>query len=313
MRINRHDKRFSITFPITTKSLIDSFRTIGQLYPIIVKREGELFTVIDGFRRLEAANTLGFKEIKVIVVPDLMTTMLDYYLQHLYAIIATRLLNEIEKAQIIRTLSREYAIPDEEIQKKYAPLIDSILFPHYKEVYDIVLGLPDELKMYLYKKNVRLQNLMNLWNTGYNAIFEIIKIAMTLQLGGNKIKIFSAFLEEISFREKLSIIDIVSHNDIQEILLYDGMSGPQKWEHLFRLLHRIRYPEWSKIEKELQRDITNMKLPDNLKFSYPEYLEGDELEFRMYFRSPQELKSLGGKILTIADSDDIRKIFQWFE
>ncbi|MCL5019621.1 MAG: ParB/RepB/Spo0J family partition protein [Patescibacteria group bacterium] len=163
-RINRYDTRFSITFPVQIESLVNSFRAVGQLYPLIVKQEGELYSIVDGFRRVEAAAALDFKEIEVKILPDSANTTLDYYLFHLYSIITTRPLSEIEKAAFINRLLLEHAIPVEEIKKKYCPLINFTLFPHYQEICEIVAGLPDELKMYLHKKNIPLQNLVNFWN-----------------------------------------------------------------------------------------------------------------------------------------------------
>ncbi|MCL5019622.1 MAG: hypothetical protein M1426_03985 [Patescibacteria group bacterium] len=91
------------------------------------------------------------------------------------------------------------------------------------------------------------------------------------------------------------------------------MSITQKWDHFYNYMYKIRFPGWSQIEDKLRKEIVKMELPDKIKLSYPEYLEGNELQFHIHFSSPEELKSVGEKIINISNSETIRSILQWIK
>jgi ParB-like chromosome segregation protein Spo0J len=54
--------------PATVEALAQNILEVGQLNPIMVRRDGERFVLIEGLHRLEACKALGEKMILGILV-----------------------------------------------------------------------------------------------------------------------------------------------------------------------------------------------------------------------------------------------------
>ncbi len=54
--------------PATVQALAQNILEVGQLNPIMVRRDGERFVLIEGLHRLEACKALGEKTIVGILV-----------------------------------------------------------------------------------------------------------------------------------------------------------------------------------------------------------------------------------------------------
>ena len=54
--------------PATVEALAQNILEVGQLNPIMIRRDGERFVLIEGLHRLEACKALGEKTILGILV-----------------------------------------------------------------------------------------------------------------------------------------------------------------------------------------------------------------------------------------------------
>ena len=61
-------KRRSTLDPATVQAIAASMLDVGQLNPIMVRRDGERFVLVEGLHRLEACKALGEKTIVGILV-----------------------------------------------------------------------------------------------------------------------------------------------------------------------------------------------------------------------------------------------------
>lgn len=64
--IDRSDMRFQYRLLASHNDLIDSLREQGQLNPVILWGDRPPFTIVDGFRRIDAISALGDKSVKAI-------------------------------------------------------------------------------------------------------------------------------------------------------------------------------------------------------------------------------------------------------
>ena len=66
-KINIRDKRFRISYPSADEMLLSSIRKVGIIQPVVLL-EGPPFSIVTGFRRVEAAKKLGLKEVPAVTV-----------------------------------------------------------------------------------------------------------------------------------------------------------------------------------------------------------------------------------------------------
>lgn len=99
--------RLRIAHPGAERAVRDSLRRLGQLTPIVVCERGEVRAVVDGFKRVAAARTLGFATLRGRVM-QLGETAALAALVSLNR--AGRGLTDLEEGLVVRTLCREHGL-----------------------------------------------------------------------------------------------------------------------------------------------------------------------------------------------------------
>ncbi len=97
-----------------TKALKHSIETLGQIEPIIVRKVGNKYEVLNGNRRVEVAKALGFADISadIIQASDDDALILPYLLN------SHEGFDVIEIAQYLKTLRDTHNMSDKEILEK---------------------------------------------------------------------------------------------------------------------------------------------------------------------------------------------------
>jgi ParB-like chromosome segregation protein Spo0J len=91
-----------------------SLASRGQLTPLVVFESGAGIETLDGFKRVRAARTLGWKELRAVPLDvDLVEAKLALGLLHEQSGLC-----ELEQAWVIRSLHREDGIPQAEIARR---------------------------------------------------------------------------------------------------------------------------------------------------------------------------------------------------
>ncbi len=94
------------------KKMQSSLETIGQLQPIVVRPEGSVYQILDGFKRYYASQDLkwGHLDSHVLEVDDITAkTMILSYNQHSSPLV------DYEEAKIVYSLKKEHLMKQEEI------------------------------------------------------------------------------------------------------------------------------------------------------------------------------------------------------
>ncbi|WP_457597001.1 ParB/RepB/Spo0J family partition protein [Hydrogenimonas sp.] len=103
-----------------------SIETLGQLEPIVVRRVGEGYEILDGYRRVEVAKTLQKADIaaEIVEVEDGEAPLMPFILN------APESFDIIETALFLRRLHNEFAISEEAIYEK-----TGLKLADYKELF----------------------------------------------------------------------------------------------------------------------------------------------------------------------------------
>lgn len=109
------DERYSklrIAQPGAERSVRDSLRRLGQLMPIVVCERQDAFAIVDGFKRVAAARTLGLLTLRTRVMP-LGEAAAIAALVSLNR--AGRGLTDLEEALVVRALCREQGLAQAQV------------------------------------------------------------------------------------------------------------------------------------------------------------------------------------------------------
>lgn len=149
-------------------ALEKSIETVGQLEPIVVRRRGERYEVLNGNRRVEVAKALGFADIaaEVVDVDEQDALFLPYLLN------APESFDLIEIALYLQRLKQEHGIDDDTIAEK-----SGLKVADYKELFfDNSKGDP------LISFNEHFEALLKRY-------FRIIRDELDIEKGGVRLKI----------------------------------------------------------------------------------------------------------------------------
>ncbi|WP_300368759.1 ParB N-terminal domain-containing protein [Hydrogenimonas sp.] len=149
-------------------ALEKSIETVGQLEPIVVRRRGERYEVLNGNRRVEVAKALGFADIaaEVVDVDEQDALFLPYLLN------APESFDLIEIALYLQRLKQEHGIDDDTIAEK-----SGLKVADYKELFfDNSKGDP------LTSFNEHFEALLKRY-------FRIIRDELDIEKGGVRLKI----------------------------------------------------------------------------------------------------------------------------
>ena len=92
--------------------MCNSMRRLGQLMPIVACERQAVFAVVDGFKRLAAARTLGLEVLEARVMPlgeTAAIAALCTFNRHGHG------LTDLEEAQVVRALCREHGLSQVEV------------------------------------------------------------------------------------------------------------------------------------------------------------------------------------------------------
>ena len=115
VRVAAIDERYAklrIVQPAAERAVRESMRRLGQLVPIVVCERGDVFAVVDGFKRLAAGRALKMDTLQARVMPLSETAAIG-------ALVSLnrggRGLSDLEQALVVRALCRDHRLAQIEI------------------------------------------------------------------------------------------------------------------------------------------------------------------------------------------------------
>ncbi|MGH7828980.1 MAG: hypothetical protein ACREP8_02270 [Candidatus Binatia bacterium] len=138
------------------------------------------------------------------------------------------------------------------------------------------------------------------------ALFELTQ---TLKLGENHFRDFLDWLEEISVRDGVAVHEVVKGESFSRILSDPRLGRADKLKCVKEELRRLRFPRLSRIEKEIQKKIRELRLSARIQVSVPPSLEGGALTVQIKAASHEELRRLVKELEGTLERDGMREIF----
>ncbi len=273
---------FLSSYSFDLEPLVLSITTSGILTPLLVKQNGEAYTLICGHRRYCAAQKLGLKTIPVNIWAG---SDREAFQTKLLEDRTIRSFNPIEKALLLQTCLR-LGISTTDIISQYAQFIG--IAPKKEPVTDHItlLSLEDFWKDRIAQGKLMLDTagILTRWSANErNALQDLL---MTYQVNLNKCREFVMFLDEVKLRDGTDIATLIaaivraSERTVQT---------DQQFE-LFRVtLRRLRFPYLAPAEKEWNDTVPPLESATGSIIRPPANFEGETLTIQLSARSKEEL------------------------
>ncbi|MBT3922306.1 MAG: ParB N-terminal domain-containing protein [Nitrospina sp.] len=289
------------------EKLTDSVKVIGIRHPISVCPSGNLYAIVSGHKRFQAAPRSGLTRIPAFIIPEIdNASRLNINLNENFG---QRHYSDIEKGDILNKL-KDAGISDETIIEDYMPLLE---LERSKKIFQDLSSakvLSPKLKKLLHRARVPVKTFSTFYKWDDFTSAEIIFSA--LKPGVNKWRELLDLLDEVSARENTTPEQILSQDEIKNSLATTELNPSQQYDRIHQYLYNQRYPVLSEMKKQMARALDEMDLDDKTRLKFQETFESDELKLELKFHSEKELSRQVEKIFKALQSGSVEKLIKIF-
>jgi ParB family chromosome partitioning protein len=309
-QIDSKDATYRITSRHLSSDLVSSIREIGLLRPPLLKSDGDRHVIISGFARIAACRQLGWSNIAAGLM-DASTTAEQCAIVAVADKTAHRALNLVEQAHAVKLLVSVFDeksafnaaarragldISDRLVAKlkrvaKLPPLMQSGLI-------EGVIALPVALaidQMPDKEAAAAVNQLLYESNYSLNQQREILDS-----------------LVAVSRREGISIPRLLSDGLIGDIRRNAELDHRHKARMIRLSLKALRYPTISSVEKQFQRLVKKLKLPDKARLIAPPNFESSSFALRLEFDSQDDLEAMQEVLNRLISAPEIKQLWNLY-
>ncbi len=301
---------YCMSFGFDLGPLIRSIKNVGLInHPLLMKNDGKGFTVIVGYRRIQAVKSLGWNRILCSILPESAISPLESLLLNLYDNLLSRGLNEVEKAMVLRNLLS--LAPQEDILKKYMPLLDLPSHEPTLSFYSrLEQGLNDEIKQSLVLGNISMQTAKSFLEMDNNTRMCFFQLISELKLSINQQRQLIDYTIDISHRDKISAVAFFKDPSIVEVVSDPHMNNPQKAKAILGLLRNRLFPRLVQAENTFRKKVAGLGLHKGVKIDPPPFFESPHYRLTVLFKDGEELRR---KIRPLIQAEGLGSITRNFE
>jgi len=279
---------------------INTFCTLGILYPIIVYRDRKgLIHLVDGRKRAEYAKQSEERMIRAMVLPE-TTPVTD-----IVSLIHCNKRNEIESSVMNKVQFICFAIsmniPESWILQVLCVPLEFKPHSDFLRECERIFHLPRQLRQFCHDKKFSLKQLLNLSHYPPEILRQLIKWKSTLQLTASTMDEIASHLRDYLKASNKKIRDFLAEPEVQDIL-ESSLSQRDKTEKLRQLLYLRRFPTLTSVNKTIGGIVRELHLPKEIQISWDSTLENKNLDITVNIHDPQKWQS----VLDALSSDDVK-------
>jgi ParB family chromosome partitioning protein len=309
-QIDSNDATYRITSRHLSSDLVSSIRDIGLLRPPLLKADGNRYVIVSGFSRIAACRKLGWDSTPAGLM-DASTTAEQCAIVAVADKTAHRVLNLVEQAHAANLLASAFeeksafnaaarraglAISERLVAKlkrvaKLPPLMQSGLN-------EGVIALPVALaidQMPDKEAAAAVNQLLYESNYSLNQQREVLDLVMA-----------------VSRREGISIPRLLSDGPIGDIRRNAELDHRHKARMIRMRLKTLRYPTISVVEKQFQRLVKKLKLPEKTRLVAPPNFESRSFVLRLEFDSLDDLEEMQEVLTRLTSAPEIKQLWDLY-
>ena len=288
------------------EKLIDSIKVIGIRHPISVCPYAKRYSIVSGHKRFQAAPRAGLTHVPVVINPELdNATRLVINLNENFG---QRHYSDIEKGRILNKF-KDARVSDETIISDYMPLLglerSKKIFTDLSNVNTLSLNM----QTMLHRAGVPVKTFSGFYK--WDDLMLAENLFSILKPGINKWRDILELVNEVAARENTTQGNILSHDDIQKILI--APDQPKKYDDIHEILYNLRYPVLFTMRKQIACALDKMQLDDKTKFRFQDTFESNVLKLELKFQSEKELSQQVEKIFKALQSGSVEKLISIFK
>lgn len=304
-KIELKDDRFRISYFLPHQGLIESIKTAGLINPPVLSYREKIPVIISGWRRVFACRKLSFKSIPVFISEE--TDDLEAFKLTVYENLSIRKYSIVEKAEIVKKI-KGFGAGEEEIVRKYLPLLDIPPLLKYLHPYLKIAEFELELKKLIHSRNTDF-NVLKLM-IEFSPPERMLLMPYILPLGKNKQRALVTTIYELSRKEEMSVADILSLPDVGKISEDEKLSSLQKAERLCSLLEAKRNPVLNSWNNAFDKVLKGLNISSGIVVTPSAFYEKEDISLNFSFKNRKEFINKLSELQKIADKNGFSGLFK---
>jgi ParB family chromosome partitioning protein len=304
-RIDFEDDSFRITTGKNLDNLMGSIKCLGLLnLPVLLEKETG-YTIISGFRRVEACRRLNWLELSARVLPS----DTDRFKCVRYAVADNafqRPLDIIEKSKCFNMLSEFYK--DIDSMAEALPVLGLSEHPAMIKKIKIVYDMPEPLQNSMLSNTIALATALELAELSKADARGLIRLFNALSLSLNKQRDVLTMVKEIAIREDKSITQVLDTPHLKNILKNTDLDKNQKARNIRRYLKQRRFPAITTAEQSFRQHLKKLNLGKGMELIPPVNFEGSTYTLKLTFNHLNELKNLKNTLEIFTENPHLKNI-----
>ncbi|PKN61634.1 MAG: hypothetical protein CVU57_28515 [Deltaproteobacteria bacterium HGW-Deltaproteobacteria-15] len=280
---------YTMSFGFDLSPMIESIRRAGVLNPPFVDRDEEgRARIVAGYRRVLALKALQREETVCFDLSGSGLSVSDRLLLNLHENLATRNLNGTEKGMALERLTVHF--PEQEVVEHYMPLLG---LPAHRPVlasYLRIGQLEEKTRISFAAGSLSFQTVRSLLDMDPEAAAAFSEWFGTLQFNFNQQSRFVELVMEVSSISNVAPERVLSADGFRAILEDNSLNGPQKVKYVIDTLRAMRLPGLVAAEKEFQKRVRDLKLPEGVRVHHSPFFESPEYRLEIRFRDGKTLR-----------------------
>lgn len=304
--IDLEDFTFRVTTDTHIEDLILSIKSVGLLNPPILIKKTSGFQIISGFKRISAYLSLGMAEIPARIVNSDIKKLACVE----FAITENSLqrsLNLIEQSRSFYMLSGFYK--DNAHLAGAASVLGLPNNPSIINKIKKICKLPSDIQNGVLSNTISLAMALELEmlekdeGSAFAVLFDNLKLSL------NKQREIITHIKEIAIIENISIINLLTKSHLREIADNKDLDRSQKITKIRIYLKQRRFPEITRVEKELEIKIKKLKLGSNIKLIPPKNIDASTYSLNLRFANIEQLRENKTTLEKILQNPILKDIF----
>jgi len=287
--IDWQDQKFCMSYYYNSSLLKQSILNVGILnFPLLQPISRDRYRIISGWRRFSVLKESNFEPFETFVLDE---SVPDYQLFDLvlHENLSVRDFNLIEKAYIIKTLEIVLKIETEKIQKTYLPLLSLGHNPRWIIWLKQLLIFPSEVQQAFAEDKLSYDLIEYIEKFKDDEKIVLTKLILSLNLSKSRQKELMLLIDDLLRIKNSQLAELLEQADI---LKDQKMTYSQKTAKFFEWLKTQRFPNYSEMEKKIQKTIHKLNPPRKVQVKHSPYFESDWLSLQFQFRNAEEFKNV---------------------
>ena len=309
-QIDLNDETFSVNFMADLERLRSSIEEVGLIQPVLLRKQGDAYQIISGFRRISVFKDLGHSEIEARISGKEDGDEPGLFSLALHENMMTRGFNSAEKAIALDKLVHRFLLDPTVVIRTFLPLLS--LEPHEKilKTYLSLAGMEEEVKNYVVKEEVSRQNIRLL--SGYTSEDRqaVIRLLPYLKLTDSRLREILTLVEEVSRRDGTPVRDILNRPEIGQVLSEKALTSSQRAERLKKVVTHLRYPRRRQMEMDFESRKRNLDLSSGISIYHSPHFEDPTLRIEFQFETLEEYRAVVSSLAALSEKEAFREMVE---